>query len=93
MKNGAIILTAIALLFLGMYVYSYSFEYFQKLKENRKLRKQLEKEELINQQKAFNKKSREEYSQKLSQRSNEIKDELKRLAEFKSKIQNKQIVK
>jgi hypothetical protein len=93
MKNGAIILTAIALLFLGMYVYSYSFEYFQKLKENRKLRKQLEKEELINQQKAFNKKSREEYSQKLSQRSNEIKDELKRLAEFKSKIQNRQIVK
>lgn len=93
MKNGGIILTAIALLFAGMYVYSYSFEYFQKLRENRKLRKQLEKDKLINQQKAFNEKSREEYSQKLSQRSNEIKEELKRLAEFRSKIQNRQIVK
>lgn len=93
MKNGGIILTAIALLFAGMYVYSYSFEYFQKLKENRKLKKQLEKDALINQQKAFNEKSREEYSEKLSQRSKEIKDEIKKLAEFRSKIQNRQIVK
>jgi len=93
MKNGGIILTAIALLFTAMYIYSYSFEYFQKLRENRKLKKQLEKDALINQQKAFNEKTREEYSEKLSQRSKEIKEELKRLAEFRSKIQNRQIVK
>jgi len=93
MKNGGIILTAIALLFAGMYIYAYSFEYFQKIKENRKIRKQLEKDALINKQKAFNEKTREEYSEKLSQRSNEIKEELKRLAEFRSKIQNRQTVK
>lgn len=93
MKNGGIILTAIALLFAAMYIYSYSFEYFQKLRENRKLKRQLEKDALINQQKAFNEKTREEYSEKLSQRSKEIKEELKRLAEFRSKIQNRQIVK
>ena len=88
MKNGGIILTAIALLFTGIYIYSYSFEYFQKLRENRKLKKQLDKEALIKEQIAFKDKVREEKFQKLSQRSTEIKQELNRLAEFKNSIQD-----
>jgi len=90
MKNGGIILTAIALLFIGMYVYSYSFEYFQKLKEDRKQKRRLAKEAQINEYKALNEKARKEKSQKLSQRSQEIKEELQRLAEFKSQLANSQ---
>lgn len=90
MKNGGIILTAIALLFAGIYIYSYSFEYFQKLRENRKIKKRLKKEALINEQKAFKEKAREEKFQKLSQRSDEIKQELNRLSEFKNNIQESQ---
>ncbi len=88
MKNGGIILIAIALLFIGMYIYAYSFEYFQKLKEERKLRKRIEKEALINEYKALNEKAREENSQRLTQRSQEIKAELERLSEFKNQLAN-----
>ena len=91
MKNGGIILTAIALLFIGMYIYSYSFEYFEKLKENRKLKRRMEKEALIDEHRALNEKVRKEKFDKLSQRSQEIKEELKRLAEFKDQLVERQV--
>ena len=91
MKNGGIILTAIALLFIGMYIYSYSFEYFAKLKENRKLKRQLAKEAMIDEHRAINEKARKEKFEKLSQRSQEIKEELKRLAEFKDQLVERQV--
>lgn len=93
MKNSGIILAAIALLFLSMYIYSYSFEYFQKLREERKFKKRLEKEASINEQIALNDKAREDKYQNLSKRSKEIKQELERLSELRNNIvesQNKQ---
>jgi len=89
MKNGGIILISIALLFIGMYVYAYSFEYFQRLSESRKLKKRLDKEALFNEHKALIDKARNEKFQKLSKRSQEIKEELNRLAEFKNNIQER----
>ena len=90
MKNGGIILTAIAILFLAMYVYSYSFDYFARLRENMKLKKQAKKEALLNEQKAINAKVREEKFRKLSKRSREIQEELERLAEFRNNLLKKQ---
>lgn len=93
MKNSGIILAAIALLFLSMYIYSYSFEYFQKLREERKFKKRLEKEASINEQIALNDKAREDKYKNLSKRSKEIKQELERLSELRNNIvesQNKQ---
>jgi len=90
MKNGGIILAAIALLFISMYVYSYSFEYFQKLKENRKLKKRLEKEASLNEKIALNDKAREEKYNDLSNRSKEIQEELKRLSEFRNELVERQ---
>ena len=90
MKNGGIILAAIALLFISMYVYSYSFDYFQKLRENRKLKKRLEKEASLNEQIALNDKAREEKYNDLSKRSKEIQEELKRLSEFRNELVERQ---
>lgn len=90
MKNGGIILAAIALLFISMYVYSYSFDYFQKLKENRKLKKRLEKETSLNERIALNDKAREEKYNDLSKRSKEIQEELKRLSEFRNELVERQ---
>jgi len=90
MKNSGIILAAIALLFISMYVYSYSFEYFQKLKENRKLKKRLEKEISLNEQIALNDKAREEKYKDLSNRSKEIQEELKRLSDFRNELVERQ---
>ena len=90
MKNGAIILTAIALLFIGMYVYAYSFEYFQRLRANRKLKRSLKKEALLDEYKAKKDKERKEKFQKLEQRSQEIQMEIKRLEEFRNQVLNKQ---
>jgi len=90
MKNGAIILTAIALLFIGMYVYAYSFEYFQRLRANRKLKRSLKKEALIDEYRAKKDKERKEKFQKLAQRSEEIQMEIKRLEEFRNQVVNKQ---
>ena len=90
MKNGGIILAAIALLFISMYVYSYSFDYFQKLKENRKLKKRLEKETSLNERIALNDKAREEKYNDLSKRSKEIQVELKRLSEFRNELVERQ---
>ncbi len=90
MKNSGIILAAIALLFISMYVYSYSFEYFQKLKENRKLKKRLEKEASLNEKIALNDKAREEKYNDLSNRSKEIQEELKRLSEFRNELVERQ---
>lgn len=90
MKNGGIILVAIILLFLVMFIYSYSFEYFAKLREHRKLKKLHEKEERLNQRKTLNAKVRAEKSQKLSERSEEIRRELERLAEFKDNLLKRQ---
>jgi Flp pilus assembly protein TadB len=89
MKNGAIILTAIALLFIGMYVYAYSFEYFQRLRANRKLKRSLKKEALLDEYKAKKDKERKEKFQKLEQRSQEIQMEIKRLEEFRNQVLNK----
>ncbi|MGM5470609.1 hypothetical protein ACS386_10050 [Flavobacteriaceae bacterium LMO-SS05] len=50
----------------------------------------MKKEALINEHKALNDKAREEKFQKLTNRSNEIQDELQRLAEFKNEIEKKQ---
>ena len=93
MENGGIILTSIILLFLAMYVYSYSFEYFEKLREAKRLKKLHDKEEHLSQQKVLNARAREEKSQKLSQRSREIKEELERLAEFKNSLLQRQVEK
>jgi len=90
MKNSGIILAAIALLFISMYVYSYSFDYFQKLKENRKLKKRLEKEASLNEQIALNDKAREEKYKDLSNRSKEIQEELKRLSDFRNELVERQ---
>ena len=90
MKNGGIILAAIALLFISMYVYSYSFDYFQKLKENRKLKKRLEKETSLNERIALNDKAREEKYNDLSKRRKEIQEELKRLSEFRNELVERQ---
>ena len=90
MKNSGIILAAIALLFISMYVYSYSFDYFQKLKENRKLKKRLEKETSLNERIALNDKAREEKYNDLSKRSKEIQEELKRLSEFRNELVERQ---
>ena len=93
MKDAGIILTAIALLFIGMYVYAYSFEYFQKLKEARKEKRRLKKEALIDEHKALYDKARQEKYEKISKRSREIHEELKRLAEFRNELKERQKMK
>ena len=90
MKNGGIIISAIVIMFICIYVYSYSFEFFQNLRERRKMKKEQEKEASINERKAFNAKIREEESQKMTQRSLEIKKELEHLAEFRNNLLKRQ---
>ena len=89
MKNGGIILVALAIMFTCIYIYSYSFEYFQKLRENRKLKRNA----LIDEHKAFADKARKEKYQKISERSKEIHEELKRLTEFKNELKERQKMK
>jgi hypothetical protein len=93
MKNGGIILVALAIMFTGIYIYSYSFEYFQKLREIRKLKRQLKKDALIDEHKAFAEKARMEKYEKISQRSKEIHEELKRLSEFRDELKERQKMK
>jgi len=93
MKNGGIILLALAIMFTGIYIYSYSFEYFQKIRENKKLKRQLKKDALIDEHKAFAEKARMEKYEKISQRSKEIHEELKRLSEFRNELKERQKMK
>jgi len=90
MKDGGIILSAIVLLFVAMYVYCYSFEFFERLKESKKLKKQAKKEALRHERMASNAKVREEKSQKLNERSLEIKRELERLEKFRKDLLERQ---
>ena len=93
MKNGGIILVALAIMFTCIYIYSYSFDYFQKLREDRKLKRQLKRDALIDEHKASAEKARKEKYEKISERSKEIHEELKRLSEFRNELKERQKMK
>jgi len=81
--NAIYILLAIALLFTGIYVYSYYSEYLENTKQNRIRKKKGLEEEQYQAEKAKKQQIRDEKFKHLSKRSKEIQQELKKLEEMK----------
>ncbi|TVZ58989.1 hypothetical protein NA63_1504 [Flavobacteriaceae bacterium MAR_2010_105] len=89
MDNGVIILSAIVLLFVGMYVYAYSFEYFERIRKARQLKMRQQAEAQYQEHKAVVEKEIKQKFKKIETRSQEIQKELQRLSEFRNEISEK----
>ena len=87
MGSGIIILSIIAMLFLGMYLYAYGTTKFNAMKEERKNQKKLretqEKEQQLEKERQDILSIREENSRLAATRSKIIKREIERLQQLK----------
>jgi len=86
MINALLTIAAIVLFFAAMYAYAYGFEYLENLKERRLLKERIKKEADFAQQRLLKAQLRQEKFKKLRKRSDEIKQEFARLAEFRNKV-------
>ncbi|MFC4721512.1 hypothetical protein ACFO5O_04200 [Geojedonia litorea] len=89
MNNGVIILSAIVLLFVGMYVYAYSFEFFERIRKERQLKMRQQAEAKYQEHKAVVEQEIQQKFKKIETRSQEIQKELQQLSEFRNKISEK----
>lgn len=89
MGSGIIILSIIALLFLGMYLYAYGTTKFSRDKENNEIQKQIKtasnKQDKFETERQERLRIREENSRLAELRSKLIKKEIKRLNKLKEK--------
>ncbi|WP_242157926.1 hypothetical protein [Aestuariivivens sediminis] len=84
MMNGWVILSIVALLFIGMYIYANIFVFLERIREKKRKKEELHNLELLEQEKERKNQIREEKFKKLRDRSEEIKQELKRLELMKA---------
>lgn len=86
MENGYVILGIIALLFLSMYGYAYFAVAFEKMKQKRKTRFEIEKEELRREESLKKQEFINEKVRKFNERKEEIQNELLLLEKMKEKL-------
>ncbi|WP_242085426.1 hypothetical protein [Aestuariivivens sediminis] len=84
MMNGWVILSIVALLFIGMYIYANIFVFLERIREKKRKKEELHNLELLEQEKERKNQIREEKFKKIRDRSEEIKQELKRLELMKA---------